>query len=153
MRILFLCTGNSCRSQMAEGFARVLAPAELEVYSAGTAPVGVNPRAIAAMAEIDVPIDVQRSKSLAEVPDRFDLVVTLCGDAAETCPAFAAGTRVEHWPLPDPAAATGSEDVIRERFAEVRDDIGRRVERLIASVTAGAWRGDSDADKRGGSEA
>ena len=101
MRILFLCTGNSCRSQMAEGLARSAAPNGVAVHSAGTNPVGIHPLAAEVMAERGTPLDGHSSKSLAEVPDSFDLVVTLCGDAAETCPTFP-GAEVIHWPMRQP---------------------------------------------------
>ncbi len=117
---------------MAEGFARHGAGLGLRVLSAGTEPAGVNPLAVRVMAEVGIDIANQRSKSLAEVPlEEVDLVVTLCGDAAERCPALPAGARHLHWGLPDPAATSGSPEEILDRFREVRD--------AVASLVA-AWR-------------
>jgi arsenate reductase len=132
-RILFLCTGNSCRSQMAEGFARHFGGDAIEVYSAGTQPTVVNPTAIAVMREKGVDISAQTSKGLDAVPQDVDFVITLCGDAAESCPVYPAHVRVEHWNLPDPAKATGAPSrdgngaEVLKVFREVRDEIERRV--------------------------
>ena len=132
--VLFLCTGNACRSQMAEGFARRLAPEGVAVHSAGTAPAGLNPRAVSAMNELGIDIAPHRSKDLSAVPlDEVDLVITLCGNADETCPTLPAGVQRLHWPLPDPAAATGEETEITQIFREVRDAIADRVSELFAS--------------------
>ena len=133
MRILFLCTGNSARSQIAEGFARRLLGDEVGIYSAGTAPAGLNPLAVEVMREKGIDISRHRSKSLAEVPAEFDYVVTLCGEAAEACPAFPAQVRRIHWPLPDPAKAPGGEPERRELFRHVRDWIEKLVAELVAS--------------------
>lgn len=131
--ILFLCTGNSCRSQMAEGFARCIAGDRARILSAGIEAHGKNPRAIAAMAEVDIDISVQESTRLSEAMlDQADLVVTVCGHADEHCPVLPPGTRRIHWPLPDPAKATGSEDEIHAQFRTVRDDIRARVSSLLA---------------------
>lgn len=130
--ILFLCTGNSCRSQMAEGFARASAGERATILSAGIEAHGKNPRAIAAMDEVGVDISQQESTRLSEVMlAEADLVVTVCGHADEHCPVLPAGTRRIHWPLLDPAKATGSEDQITAQFRAVRDDIQRRVAALI----------------------
>ncbi|MBI4490903.1 MAG: PAS domain-containing protein [Deltaproteobacteria bacterium] len=130
--ILFLCTANSCRSQMAEGFARVLAPKEIRVYSAGTEPKKVHPLAIKVMEELGIDISDQRSKGLEAVPlEKIDLVVTLCGEAAESCPTLAKMTERLHWPLPDPASARGDEDSVLKTFREVRDEIRTRVKKLF----------------------
>ncbi len=132
--ILFLCTANSCRSQMAEGLARLLGPKNIRVYSAGTEPKKVHSLAIRVMGETGIDISNQRSKGLESVPlDRIDLVVTLCGDAAESCPAFPKKTEHLHWPVPDPALAQGDEDAVLKTFREVRDQIRTRVERLLSS--------------------
>ncbi len=126
--ILFLCTGNSCRSQMAEGFARRWAPPGTRVWSAGIEKHGLNPRAVRVMAEAGVPIDGQWSKTLAEIPlHEISEVITLCGHADETCPAFPRPVARDHWGFPDPARATGSEEEILARFREVRDGIAARV--------------------------
>lgn len=132
MRILFLCTGNSCRSQMAEGFARHLAGDRAEILSAGIEAHGKNPRAIAAMAEVGIDISDQASTRLTdEMLAGCDLVVTVCGDADEHCPVLPPGTHRVHWPLPDPAKATGTEDQITGQFRAVRDDIAKRVLDLL----------------------
>ena len=132
LRVLFLCTGNSCRSQMAEGFARRLGGDCVEVLSAGIEAHGKNPRAIAAMDEIDIDISGQESTRLSDdMLDGLDLVVTVCGHADEHCPVLPPGIRRVHWPLPDPARATGTDEEITSDFRTVRDDIRRRVEALL----------------------
>ena len=126
--ILFLCTGNSCRSQMAEGFARRLSTS---VWSAGTDPVGVNPRAVQVMAELGIDLGEQSSKSLAGVPlEEVAHVVTLCGDA-RGCAVLPPELETTHWPIPDPADATGSEEEILAEFRRVRDDLARRIAKLF----------------------
>jgi arsenate reductase (thioredoxin) len=131
-RVLFLCTGNSCRSQMAEGFARRLGESRVEVFSAGIEAHGKNPRAIAAMAEIGIDISDQESTRLStDMLQGLDLVVTVCGHADEHCPVLPPGIRRVHWPLPDPAKATGTEEEIKTEFQAVRDDIRQRVEVLL----------------------
>ena len=132
MRLLFLCTGNSCRSQMAEGWARVLGGRGLEVQSAGIESHGKNPRAIAVMAEVGIDISTQASTQLTDAMLEWaDYVVTVCGHADEHCPALPSATRKEHWPLNDPAKASGSEQHIMAVFRASRDDIKRRVEDLL----------------------
>lgn len=128
-RVLFLCIHNSSRSQMAEGFAHALAPANVEVLSAGTEPRGVHPRALEVMREVGIDLTTQSSKHLDQVPWReCDTVVTLCGEADETCPALAGDVRRVHWPLPDPSAAPEARQL--EVFREVRDEIRWRVASL-----------------------
>ena len=126
-KVLFLCTGNSCRSQMAEGWARRLAPDRIEPHSAGVEPSGLNPLAVKAMREAGVDITAQQSKSLEQLPPvHFDLVVTLCGDAAERCPLFPDGTRVLHAGFDDPprlAAGARSEEEALPHYRRVRDEI------------------------------
>ncbi len=132
-RLLFLCTGNSCRSQMAEGFARALSGGSIEAQSAGIEAHGKNPRAIAAMAEAGIDISGQESTRLDDdMLERVDLVVTVCGHADEHCPVLPAGVERVHWPLPDPAKATGTETEIGDTFRAVRDDIHRRVKQLLS---------------------
>ncbi|MCC5865477.1 MAG: arsenate reductase (thioredoxin) [Wenzhouxiangella sp.] len=131
--ILFLCTGNACRSQMAEGFARSIAGDRADILSAGIEAHGKDPRALAAMAELDIDISGQESTRLSDdMLSRADLVVTVCGHADEHCPVLPPRTRRVHWPLPDPAKATGSEDEITAQFRAVRDDIRQHVESLLA---------------------
>lgn len=136
MHLLFLCTGNACRSQMAEGWARSLAPSWLSVDSAGIESHGKNPRAIAVMAEAGIDISGQESTKLTDAMlQAADYVVTVCGHADEHCPVLPPGTRKEHWPLNDPAKADGSEEQILAVFRDSRDDIQRRVSELIARLT------------------
>jgi two-component system phosphate regulon sensor histidine kinase PhoR len=130
--ILFLCNGNSAMSQMAEGFARRLALNGHRVYSAGSEPKPIHPLAVEVMKEVGVDISQQYSKGLNEVPlDRLDLLVTLCGDAAEAWPGIPAGVRRDHWTLPDPALAPGDKRDILQAFRDVRDAIRTRVESLL----------------------
>lgn len=143
MRLLFLCTGNSCRSQMAEGFARHLAGDRAEIRSAGIEAHGKNPRAIAAMAEVGIDISAQESTRLSdEMLAGCDLVVTVCGDADEHCPVLPPDVRRVHWPLPDPAKASGSEEQLRDQFRAVRDDIAQRVRELIERPSLSSERND-----------
>lgn len=130
--VLFLCTGNSCRSQMAEGWGRHLAPEGFRFASAGVEAHGRNPRAVAVMEEAGVDISGQESTPLSDdLLDWADLVVTVCGHADEHCPVLPAGTAGEHWPLEDPARATGTEEEIAAAFRAARDEVERRVRDLI----------------------
>ena len=126
-KVLFLCTGNSCRSQMAEGWARVLLGDQLEAYSAGIETHGLNPHAAAVMAEAGVDISMQSSKTLAALAGtRFDLVVTVCGHAHENCPVFPGKTLVIHAGFDDPPAlARGENDPEKAmgHYRRVRDEI------------------------------
>jgi two-component system, OmpR family, phosphate regulon sensor histidine kinase PhoR len=131
--IIFLCTANSCRSQMAEGLARAIVPKRIEVFSAGTNPTRVNPLAVQVMKEIGIDISAQQSKSLDEVPlDSADLVVTLCGEAAESCPTLSRPVEHLHWPIPDPALAQGDEEYVLQMFRQVRDEIRTQVQKLLS---------------------
>ncbi len=134
LRILFLCTGNSCRSQMAEGWARRLKGDVIEAYSAGIAPKGLDPRAVRVMAEVGVDIAEQRPKHVDELQDvDFDVVVTVCGRANERCPTFPNGTRVEHVGFDDPPTlARGAKDEAEAlvHYRRVRDEIRAFVETL-----------------------
>ncbi len=123
-RVLFLCTANSCRSQMAEGITNHFFGNALEAFSAGTQASFVNPMAIEVMKEIGIDISNHRSKNFSEFDgQKFDYVITLCGDANETCPLYIGGTKKTHIGFDDPAKATGShEDILRE-FRRVRDEI------------------------------
>ena len=127
LRVLFLCTGNSCRSQMAEGWARHLPPKRLEPCSAGVEPAGLNPRAVEVMAESGVDISGQRSKHIDELTDtRFDLVVTLCDSARERCPVPPHAGRVLHVGFDDPpklVEQAGSEAEAGDPYRRVRDEI------------------------------
>ena len=126
-RILFLCTGNSARSQMAEGLARALGGDRVEVWSAGIEPKGVHPLAVRAMAERGIDIARQSSKDLSAVPADPDVVITLCDNAADRCPAFPGRVQRVHWSLPDPAAVAGSEDERMTAFRVVRSEIESRL--------------------------
>ena len=128
-RVLFLCVHNSARSQIAEGFARALAPADVQVSSAGSEPSVVNPLAIEVMKEVGIDITGQRSQRIDEVPWReADTVVTLCGEAEGICPAVAGEVRRVHWPLPDPSSAPEAERLAA--FRSARDEIRWRVTSL-----------------------
>jgi len=138
LRILFLCTGNSCRSQMAEGFARALKPGVVEAYSAGVVKHGLNPLAVKVMAEAGVDISGQTSKTLDELPLReFDWIVTLCGHAAENCPYFPGQARRVHRGFDDPPAlakGAASEEEALVHYRRVRDEIRAFVESLPDSL-------------------
>ena len=135
VHLLFVCTGNSCRSQIAEGYARHLGQAKVEVRSAGLEAHGKNPRAITVMAEDDVDISGQESTRLTtEMLQWADVVVTVCGHADEHCPALPPGTRKEHWPLEDPAKATGTEEEVLQVYRAARDEIRRRIERSLKGL-------------------
>jgi two-component system phosphate regulon sensor histidine kinase PhoR len=130
--ILFLCSGNSCRSQMAEGFARLFGDAAHQIFSAGTAPEEIHPMAVRVMREAGIDIASQRSKGLADVPlESVNQVITLCGEVGEQCPRFGRQVQLSHWPLPDPAAAQGSEEDRLAVFRQVRDEIRSRVRELF----------------------
>jgi len=127
-RVLILCTGNSARSQMAEGLLRHLAGDRFEVASAGVAPTRVRPEAIEAMREIGIDISQHRSKSVDEfVGSEFDYVITVCDNANEQCPIFPGKTKRIHWSFEDPAAAKGDEVARLNVFRRVRDEIEGRL--------------------------
>ncbi|MCH8805967.1 MAG: arsenate reductase ArsC [Planctomycetes bacterium] len=127
-RVLILCTGNSCRSQMAEGLWRHHGGDRWEVSSAGLEPRRLNPRAVAVMAEIGIDIARQTSQSLDEsVGQPFDLVVTVCSNAEASCPAFPNATRRLHWPFDDPPRARGSDEEVLQVYRRVRDEIENTV--------------------------
>jgi arsenate reductase (thioredoxin) len=140
-RILFLCTGNSCRSQMAEGWAKHLKGDAIEAYSAGVEPHGMNARAVAVMKEAGVDLSSHRSKHVNELKDvPLDYVVTVCGHANETCPMFPGKTKVVHVGFDDPpqlAKGAVSEEEALNHYRRVRDDIRAFVETLPASLDAG----------------
>jgi arsenate reductase len=132
IRILFLCTGNSCRSQMAEGWAKHLGADIAKIESAGIEAHGKNPRAIAVMAEAGVDISGQESTRVTDAMIRnADVVVTVCGHADEHCPVLPAGVKKIHWPLSDPAKAKGTEDEIMAQFRATRDEVKARVGALL----------------------
>jgi len=123
-KILVLCTGNSCRSQLAEGYLRYFAKDKAAIYSAGVETHGVNPRAIATMQEDGIDISGHTSNNMAEYSHiDFDYVITVCDNAKERCPYFPGQAIKFHHNFPDPAKATGSEDVIMAQFRQVREQI------------------------------
>jgi len=134
-RVLFLCTGNSARSQMAEGFLRHLASDRFEPASAGVNPTVVNPLAIEAMREVGIDISGHRSKSAGSLlAEHFPYVITVCDNANERCPIFPGVVKRMHWSLRDPAAATGTDAERLAVFRAVRDEIEQHVRAFIASA-------------------
>jgi arsenate reductase len=132
-RVLILCTGNSARSQMAEGLLRHDAGNEFEVYSAGVEPSHVRPQAVEAMREIGVDISGHRSKSVDEFAGQeFDYVITVCDNANERCPVFPGRTQRVHWSFDDPAAVEGDEAAKLAVFRRVRDEIRQRLRPFIS---------------------
>ena len=128
-RVLFICTHNSARSQMAEGLLRHLAGDRFEAFSAGTEATLVRPLAIKAMAEIGIDISGQTSKTLNRyLNEPFAMVITVCDSAAETCPIFPGAAQRRHWSLPDPSKATGSESEQLAVYRRVRDELRARIE-------------------------
>ena len=141
MRVLFLCTHNSSRSQMAEGFLRARGGKHYQVFSAGTHPRAVHPLAVRAMREVGIDISERaghRAKGIEEFAKEppMDLVVTVCDEAAEECPYFPNARRQEHWGFPDPSAATGSEEERLAVFRQVRDAIAARIEAFLQQTPA-----------------
>jgi arsenate reductase len=133
-RVLFLCTGNSARSQIAEGLLRDRAGDHFEAFSAGLAPTAVHPMAVAAMAEIGIDISGQRSKSLTEYlgKEHFGYLITVCDHAAANCPMFPGVANRLHWSLVDPAAAEGSDEERMDVFRLVRDRLAALIDEFIA---------------------
>jgi arsenate reductase len=133
-RVLFLCTHNSARSQMAEGLLRDLAGDRLEAYSAGTEATHVRPLAIRAMEEIGIDISSQESKTLDRyLGEPFEYVITVCDDANEACPFFPGATTRLHWSLRDPSQARGSEEERLAVFRSVRDELRSRIEQELTN--------------------
>ena len=138
IHILFLCTGNSCRSQMAEGWARKMGGKGVGVESAGIEAHGKNPRAIAVMADAGIDISGQESTIVSDAMlERADIVVTVCGHADEQCPALPGRARKIHWPLTDPARATGNEEEIMTAFRATRKEVKHRVQSLLTLLSEG----------------
>ena len=124
IRVMFLCTGNSCRSQMAEGLARELGKGKIEAYSAGLAPSQVNPYAVRVMQEIGIDISRQTSKAInQDLILKMDVVITLCGHAEVLCPMTPPQVKRLHWPIDDPILATGTENEVLLEFRRARDQI------------------------------
>jgi arsenate reductase len=128
-RVLFLCTHNSARSQMAEGLLRALGRGEYESFSAGTEKTRVRPEAIAVMAELGIDISGQTSKTLdSYLHEPFDEVITVCDSANESCPVFPGARSRRHWSIDDPSRVPGGEEVRLAAFREARDELRRRIE-------------------------
>lgn len=133
-KVLFLCTGNSARSQMAEGLARHLASGRPQVFSAGTHPASrVHPMAVEVMAEVGIDISLARPKKIDDLPaSNFDWVITVCDQASQECPLWLGSGKRLHWSIPDPAAVEGTEEEIRAAFRAARNDLKGRIEAWLA---------------------
>ncbi len=135
-RVLILCTGNSARSQMAEGLLRRDAGDQFEVFSAGVEPTAVKPLAIKAMSEAGVDISGQRSKSVDELAGQeFDYVITVCDNANQQCPMFPGKTERIHWSIADPAEAKGNEEEQLNIFRRIRDELREKLRHFVATAT------------------
>ena len=147
-RVLFLCTHNSARGQMAEGLLRALGGEHFEAFSAGTEATRVRPLAVRAMAELVIDISGQESKTLERYLDKsFDQVITVCDQANEACPVFFGARERMHWSFPDPSKGVGSEEEQLAVYRQVRDAIRERIERELLStrpLAQGASSGDTD---------
>ena len=140
-RVLFLCTGNSVRSQMAEGLLRAMAGERFVVLSAGTNPAGVNPLAIEAMREIGIDISHHRSKNVNEfLGQPVEYVITVCDRAKEACPVFPGTYKFLSWSLDDPAAVTGTKETKLQAFRHIRDEISRNIETQFAPLAQSGTR-------------
>jgi arsenate reductase (thioredoxin) len=136
-RVLFICTANAARSQMAEGLLRAEYGDRFEVFSAGTRPSRVSPRAIRVMQEIGIDISHHRSKSLDEMPGRtFDLAVTLCDRASQVCPVISCAKKTIHHGFPDPHLTPGTEDDIIEGYRKVRDEISAWIDKTFGMTSS-----------------
>jgi arsenate reductase (thioredoxin) len=135
MKLMFLCTGNACRSQMAEGFAREFGKGIIEPFSAGLIAAGVHPRAIAVMKEIGIDISRQKSKTIdEELLKTMDAVITLCNNAEEACPWTPPGITRLYWPIVDPVGTVGREEKIMKEFRRARDEIREKIEEFISGI-------------------
>jgi len=144
-KVFFICTGNSARSQMAEGLAKHIGAGRIEAHSAGTMPVGVNSHAVAVMKERGIDISGHYSKRIDEVPGPFDLAITLCDSAAMLCPVSVRAYPMEHWSTLDPTFVPGGPEAVRQSFREVRDRLEKQITALIERV-----RPTSDAGRESG---
>ena len=134
-KILVLCTGNSCRSQMAEGYLKKFAGSDAEVYSAGVETHGLNPRAVQVMNEDGVDISHHTSNNISEYRDiNFDYVITVCDSAKERCPVFPSTAKQFHYDFPDPAKAKGTEEEILSEFRKVREQIKAYCKNFITTI-------------------
>ena len=131
-KVLFLCTGNSCRSQMAEGLARELGKGTIEPYSAGLIPVGINPNAITVMNEIGIDISDQKSEAIDDkLLNEKDAILTLCSHADASCPAIPGGIKRFHTPINDPVETVGTEEEVLNEFRRARDETKDKINDLI----------------------
>lgn len=136
-RVLFLCTHNSARSQMAEALLRARSGGRVDVASAGTEQTFVQPLALIALQEIGIDASAQSSKTLERfLNDHFDYVITVCDAANDACPTFPNAATREHWSIPDPSKATGREDLQLEKYREVRDELEMRIMSLLQRIKA-----------------
>jgi len=134
-KVLFLCTHNACRSQMAEGLLKNLAGGKFEAYSAGVDPTSVHPLARKVMEEIGIDISGQQSKSVDELLDKeFDYVITVCDNARQTCPFFLGNVERLHWNLEDPAEVKGTEEKRLQEFRMVRNQLKDYIQELISKI-------------------
>ena len=149
LTVLFLCTGNSARSQMAEGYLRHVAGDKYEALSAGVEPKGLNPLAVAAMSEIGIDISMQQSKNAGVfLGTHISYVITVCDNARERCPIFPGSGKVLHWGFEDPAAVQGTQAEKLAVFRRVRDEIIRRIQReLLATPKPGKSRVEASEDQ------
>ena len=138
-RVMFLCTGNTCRSQMAEGFAKAFGKGLIEAHSAGLMPAGVvNPKAIAVMREAGIDISGQQSKGIVpELLGKMDIIVTLCVNAESSCPMTPPNITRLHWPIDDPISAVGTEEEVMNEFRKARDEIRAEISGLIDLLKQG----------------
>jgi len=136
-KVLFLCTGNSCRSQMADGLVNHDFAGRIEAFSAGTEPHGLNPRAVQVMVELGIDISGNSSDHISNYEgESFDYVITLCGDANEKCPLFFGGVRRIHMGFDDPPRATGSEEEVMAVYRRVRDEIRKAMQNFFEKELA-----------------
>ncbi len=134
-KVMFLCTGNSCRSQMAEAIAKKQAAGLIEPFSAGLIPVGINRYAIKVMQKIGIDISGQQSKPINEnLLRQMNIIITLCGDAEASCPSTPPEIKHIHWPINDPAKVIGTKEEILKEFIRVRDEIKDRIEKFLKEI-------------------
>jgi arsenate reductase len=135
IKVMFLCIGNSCRSQMAEGLAREIGKGMFDPYSAGLMAAGMHPRAVEVMRELGIDISKQKSKELdQDLVRKMDIVITLCDGAEEACPWTPPGVQRLHWPVKDPVGARGSREDILKEFRRARDEIKGRIDELAKTI-------------------
>jgi arsenate reductase len=138
-KVLFLCTGNSCRSQMADGLINHDFAGQIEAFSAGTEPHGLNPKAVEVMAEVGIDISANSSDHVSKYEGQnFDYVITLCGDANDKCPLFFGGVKRSHIGFDDPPKATGSEEEVMNVYRRVRDEIRAQLGDYFRNELAGS---------------